>query len=40
MTEQDPQTQYNDSAADAVAIVALLLLAVATTVYWLWGLSH
>ena len=40
MTEQNPQKQYNDSAADAVAVVALLLLAVATAVYWLWGLAH
>lgn len=36
----DQKKQYNDSAADAVAIVALLLLVVATVIYWLWGFSH
>ena len=35
--EQQAQSRYNDSAADTVAALALLTIAVAVAVFWVAG---
>ncbi len=36
--QQEPKTQYNDAAVDAVAAVALIAIAVTTAIVWLTNL--
>jgi hypothetical protein len=37
MSEQESGQQYNDGLADAVAMVAIIAISVATFVFWLGG---
>jgi hypothetical protein len=32
-----PAARYNDSAADAIAVIAILTIAVATAIFWVAG---